>query len=154
MDQNKHQTSNKSNKTTEKRINSNDSEVQQDVVQSHVRPYLPGNDIAHQNLGEQFNVWKKNLTAEVGESPLKLSINKAEGKRRVSNNKIEMADELLQQVSDAEKQFDLSFDEFFKNIETSSEDMDGLSVSLDSFIESSTEIQEVFQNVKDFVEKQ
>lgn len=51
MDQNKHQTSNKSNKTTEKRKNSNDSEVQQDVVQSHVRPYLPGNDIAHQNLG-------------------------------------------------------------------------------------------------------
>lgn len=94
------------------------------------------------------------MTAEVGESPLKLSINKAEGKRRVSNNKIEMADELLQQVSDAEKQFDLSFEEFFKNIETSSEDMDGLSVSLDSFIESSTEIQEVFQNVKDFVEKQ
>lgn len=64
-----------------------------------------------------------------------------------------MADELLQQVSDAGKQFDSSFDEFFKNIEVTSDDMDAITASMDSFIESTTELQEVFENVKDFVEK-
>lgn len=93
------------------------------------------------------------MLEEAGESPLKPLVNEVEKRRKLADEKIDMVDKLLQIMSDAEKDYDSSFKEFLRKIETPSDDMESLTTSLDLFMESSSGLLEVFENAKDFVEK-
>ena len=91
------------------------------------------------------------MIVEACESPLKPLINEVEVKKRLSDKKINIADEMLRKVSDAEKDFDSSFSGFFKSIETTTENLKDVTSSLDCFIESSVDLQEVLENAKELV---
>ncbi|CAO1425415.1 unnamed protein product [Diamesa serratosioi] len=106
------------------------------------------------NLGTQFNSWKKGLIAEAGESPLKPLINEVGFRKKMSDKKMDTADELMDRVSDAEKDFDLSFTEFCQSMENSNDNLVDLNTSLNSLIGSSVELEEILNSAKDLIEKE
>lgn len=93
------------------------------------------------------------MSEEAGQSPLKPLVNEVKKRKKLADKKIDMVDNLLQQMSDAEKGYTSSIDDFLKKIETSSDDMESLTTSLDLFMENSSELLEVFENARDFLEK-
>lgn len=93
------------------------------------------------------------MNEEAGESPLKSLINEVDVKIRKTNQKIDIADEILKKFGNAERDFESSLNELFKSIETPIDDLDNLNVLLDSFIESSADLQEVLETAKDLFEK-